>query len=266
MLCVLVSCNVFETIETGSDPDNAFYSSDGESSLSHACDMGSGCHHWYNIQDASSLYTDGACATPVTTDAQTVRCIKDLTGNSDITRSAGNTGSYTQSDNGISYLGDTGSQAAFVDIDPLANQTWFIVLELDNTPTGGTRAVFGNGSSGPTNESRLSFDTSNNIFIQWAGGSSGTASSPLTLNQKYVITLVADGINLNAYLNGAFIQSVGIGGTFETATDMGIAAFYYGSVANGSNYTLYELVVYNYTMNTSETAEVENFLRNKWGF
>lgn len=106
----------------------------------------------------SEMFADATCSTGVTSDGDIARCFKNLKSGSHITRSAGNTGSYSANfwNSMSAYLikGSTSSEAGFVPIPLAASQTWIILFNIYTAP-GGDRYLFGNADTSLTNTSGL---------------------------------------------------------------------------------------------------------------
>jgi hypothetical protein len=265
---IILSCNIYEIIGEGPKaPEQGFFENNYNGHyINNACAADSGCQYWFQVSGTADLFTDGACGTPVVSDAQYIRCMKNQAGaGPNILRAAGNTAKYELATNGAKIEGSTSSEASFVDIDPLTQQTWLMVFQLDITP-GGNRYLFGNGSTSSTFISGLFVDSGRILGVEWGAGGVNGGSTILNINQKYVVSVVArSSSNLNVYLNGNFEIGGSTGGGFNTANDMALGALFYGGVTNGADFTMHELVVYNYEMSDNERQKVESFLKSKWG-
>jgi hypothetical protein len=264
---IILSCNIYEMIgEEPTIPDQEFYDNNYNGYyLNDACSADSGCQHWYVLSDFSSLFTDGACSTNVMSDGELIRCLRDNKGGNDMARAGGNTGNYEAAGTGFKLEGNSTAECSFANIDPLSQQTIIIVLQLDVSPPA-NRYFFGNGDTGPSNVSGMLINSSNQVGIEWGAGGLSFGGSSLTTNQKYVLSLTTrSSTNYDVYLNGNHELNGSVGGSFNSVNDMGFGCLMYGSTQNGADYTLHELVVYNYEMSDNERQKVEQFLKSKWG-
>lgn len=264
---IILSCNIYEIIgEEPKAPDDGFFENNYNGHyVNSACGADSGCQNWYSAEDTNYLYQADTCTTPVVSNGQDVRCIIDKTGGQNITRTGGFVGVYESAGTGVKILGNTTAQYYLTNIDPKAQQTLILVFQIDATPPA-KRYIFGNGSSGPTNISGLFVDSGRLIGAEWGGGGPTSGATILNVDQKYVVSLVArSSTNLNIYLDGNFEIGGSVGGSFNTANNMGVGVFHYGTTENGADFTMHELVVYNYEMSDNERQKVESFLKSKWG-
>lgn len=223
----------------------------GNGYLEDACSVASGCDYWFDASNEASFFSDSGCTTPWTPPYPTnyARCWNNLRGGASITRGAGYTGTYVsnvQNGMGAYYIrpsgGAQGVESASLSITPLTTQTWFLVAQIDSVPAA-ERYIFGNAMSGPLNHTGVSIDNTLAFNAYYGAAtpiSSGT--SAVAVGETFLITLIAHGASYELYLNGSYVNSSPIGSP-TGANPMGIAALNYGTVVNGADMYMFEMVV-----------------------
>lgn len=212
---------------------------------------------WFDTSDASTLFADTACTSPAA-DTNTVLCWKDKSGNSLHATTAANGPQYSTANTSLVFNGTTSHLNS--NIAPTSQQTIFVVA---NYAAGASTNVSIIGADSTTNAHVLGFnqstDTAFSIYRNNLISSGATTNST-----KYRMSHIVSGDDQDYYFQGALAGSGSTAGS-PPAFNYTIGA----TNSNGSNLSfysgqIYEVIVYDRALSTSEQNLVSTYLKNKW--
>lgn len=237
----------------------------------NACERSPGCTHWFDASDATTLYTDSACTTNVSSDGDDVKCFENQGSDSadDLTRPAGFIGSYEVAEiNSLSTVGfATNAYLPFTSYVPQSTELQFIVANLTASPTASPgRYLYGNaGANSTTDQSGIGIDSNGYINVFHGGGI--VTDSTDNFNNTILITKIVSGGTVSMRINGVDAGTPAAVGTINTSNIYHLGSNNYtGASSSGAdNWDVGEIVFYNTILDDDEIEAIETFLINKWG-
>ena len=213
-----------------------------------------GCQLWLDAADASTV-----------TGTTTVTAWKDKSGNG---RNLGvGSGTTVYANNSITITNSYMFVTSAVDLTAF---TFFIVAK-SNTATN-NQTVFGarpNTSYDYNSSDGFSFFMDYQSSIRFYGNSAGLSSFSAATSTPKVFSFTSGSGVINARLNGTAVSGAsGLAARSNTAQGFAIGASWNGSSYDNivSTASIYEIIVYNASLTTSQCQQVEGYLANKWGF
>lgn len=232
-----------------------------------------GCAIWLDAADPSTMTLSGS----------SVSQWRDKSGNNNNVVSGGTAPTYNSASNAIDFNGN-GYLINTTFTLSLANRSVFIVCKQNASSTTGFEGflVFGNSNV-------IDYDSTNAIVYNGRGSNSILdVGFSVFFNYKFnnfgdyrlnyltsatptpfaIYNDVFSNPNGTLYVNGSNVTSDSIGGSIGTSTAFFLGARnafgngVYGFFLNGS---IYEVIVYNFAVSTSQRQQIEGYLARKWG-
>lgn len=221
-----------------------------------------GCSLWLDAADSSTLFQDTAGTQPITTTNSIVRRVNDKSGNVRNITTSNSTNTYTVSQlNGNSSVrvpSDSGFRTPSFAVSSTDSVSVFVVIQQSSTYTA--NAAFIRNETGGSTVLRMQAEAS--FMRNSTSGVSNSLSSMLTnLGNPNIYGMTFNSTTQICYLNGSSTGTV----TGTSANTLNTADVYGIFTNTGPNGHLYEVLLYNSALTTTQRQQVEGYLATKWG-
>lgn len=214
---------------------------------------------WWDVNDSSTLFQDGACTTSVSSNGQALGCILDKS-------NSGNNGSVSTTANKPTYRTSGFGGKVNLDFDGAADE----YLEFNSTIST-IRTVFWvlkEDASNPGNTAFLLGDPSGSTYDFFRGATLGSifsaanASSSVTGGTLQLDKNGITGTSTNMPSQKSVMSLVTTGNVTASAFSRDRTSCCGERTWGGR---LGELIIYDRALNSTEVGQVEDYLMNKWG-
>lgn len=241
----------------------------------------SGLVAWYDFSDISTLYQDSGKTTPVASDGDPIGAAVDKSGNGNdvLQATTANKPTYkTGIQNGLAIARGDGADylitSAAVQVVNSSSGEWTAAAVADQTG-GGTGIDGVTGTDDYTNPTRIAqflrFNMTSGVIESIAFDTTPTAFADASASYAAGFNTMIGlrgATSIEAYMNGGTNGSTSTTGTPETAADKLIVF----SVRVGTSPALTEtltgdigeVILYNRELTSSERAQLETYLNDKW--
>lgn len=221
---------------------------------------------WWDVSTLSTLYTDNAGTTPVTTSGDPIGYIADRSENSRYIRQVGSVTTRPTYTTGV----QNGLPAALFDggdylemATAFVSQSTIIMAIRRSATVGATQGIIGNYHSTNTDGVQLSFQSSNvaraGIGTPFTGNSSAAsvaANTAAIVGGRFSVTAV------DVVLNS--VIKTGSHSSSSSTSTLRLGTFFTNAFSQPYNGYVGEVCIYNRALSDSEIGQLQTYLNTKW--